>query len=239
MLGEIKFHDSREKSIDQARMIKFEEEYFNKIIVGDITNSPRIMADIGAIMVDFMETMEWGESLPDIHPKSSRLFSFWGEDTKTKKVVVIVRGTIMLVPFTHGTTEGYYADRSEKFSYYPVAIVNSIKPLYKDLDKLENLLDLIYIQINMQWSKLKKTAISNLSGNGLLLKRFNSSVDRVLQYSFICPKEDRELEKALRLKNYQITSILEVLTSPDPSYDKVELDHHIQRSLEIIDENEN
>ncbi len=238
----ILFHDGREKAIDVKRMIEFENKSTHaRFFKGyDEVSAKTLLEELGACAIDYTNVHQtWSKTIPDIHPDSTRLFIIWGEDSKTKEIVSLIRGFFLLVPFTATqTTLSDYYMLEEKVPYYPYAIVTSFRTIYNKKNDLEDLINQLLEKISFNWQKQREKTISRLKEGTEIWERFMLSFDKIIHFSFQCPSIDREVIDILKRKGYQITATMHILASASSYYDKAAIDHHTRLVYKILDESE-
>lgn len=234
-IDRLRFYDGRTAPIDQERLINFEiksviERYYHNRTMDAAT----VIDDIGPFHVDYTNIQHWSREIPDIDKRSARLFVLWAEDEKTKEVVLILRGTYILVPFKYGkeALREYYF-HSKETPCYPMAVISSLRTIYADVLLLCDLLDRIKFEIGENWKNLRKNLIETLDKTELW-ERYVLSLDKIIYFSFLCPSIDRELIEALKRKSYRTTGVMQLLASPTPSYDEIVIQSHLEEAKRII-----
>lgn len=211
------------------------ERYYS----GNEAEAVSLIEELGSFMVDYTNVLYWSKDIPDIDLKSARLFTFWAEDKKTKEIIVLCRGHIILQPFVYGRTqlqEYYFCE--ENVPYYPTAIFSSFRTTIQEKEQLDDLLDQVCKEVDKNWREIRDRAIETLDKSNDLWKRFVLSFDHIIHYSFVCPSIDRDLVSALKRKDFRISGVMEILSSPAPSYDQVTIESHLLQRKRIIEEYE-
>ncbi|MFX0113050.1 MAG: hypothetical protein ACFFB3_00730 [Candidatus Hodarchaeota archaeon] len=235
----IQFHDGREKAIDVYRMIEFENKSLHdRLFKGhEEIRAKTILEELGPCVIDFANIHGWSEDIPDIHPRSARLFTIWGENSETGEVIGVVRGFFVLPPFTTTriSTKDYYMQR-ERVPYYPLACISSFRTILQEKEALNEFLNQLLEEISANWQNLRNDAISRLKRGSDLWKRYVLSFDQIIHFSFLCPSIDREVIEALKRKDFRITGVMQLLAATSPFYDQAAISHHLRTVHEILDE---
>ncbi len=236
-LQNLKFYDGRYHSIDKERLNKFEmEAVINRIYGGRNITSTNLIEDLGPIQLDFTNIHPWSEEIPDIHVNSARLFTLWAENIESRDVILILRGTYILLPFKweESTLKDYYDLTREDLPYYPVAVISSFRTTIKEEIQILKILDRIKSEIELNWRILRKRVIERLNPRSDLWKRYILCFDRIIHFSILCPSIDRELIDALRMKNYRTTGVFQLLASPAAAYDQAMINSHLTEAKKLI-----
>lgn len=236
----IKINDGRKKPIDVERMTELENNcVIERLFSGRASEIAAIFEQLGPWVTDFTNIFVWSKEIPDIDERSARLFSLWAEDNDTKKVLGIVHGFFMVVPFivNPSTLRDYYA-LQEDIPYYPMAIVNSFRTIIQEENELDWFLDKMRGAISQNWKELREKTIARLPKGSELWKRYILSFDNIIHYTFLCPSIDRELIDALQRNDYRISGVMQLLASPSPAYDEATLAHHIRGAKKMISESD-
>lgn len=187
--------------------------------------------------MDFTDVHPWAPEIPDINERSARLFTLWAEDGETKDIILILRGIYVLLPFQWGESSlmDYYAF-AEDLPYYPLSIVSSFRTAFQDEILILHLIDRVKEEIEHIWRELRQTVIDRLEEGSDLWKRYLLCFDRIIHFSFLCPSMDRELLDALRMKNYRTTGVMQLLASPESSYDQAMINSHLSEAKQLIED---
>jgi hypothetical protein len=196
---------------------------------------------MGDWVVDFTNMHDWAKEIPDIDPRSARLFTLWAEDTKTGKILGIVRGFYLIVPFTFDviSVRDYYS-LSEEIPYYPMAIISSFKTTITDEDHIDELLNQMRRAIALDWKKVRKKAIKEIPRTSKLWKRYVLSFEDLIHYTIVCPSVDREVIDALNRLTYRMTGMMQIFSSPTAEYEEVTIQSHlrsVQKYLKSLQDN--
>ena len=231
-------HNGRHNALDVEQILEFDinsltEKYFP---TRDIDSSI-LFEQFGDWCVDFTNVHGWAEEIPDIDPRSARLFTIWAEDEDTGDVLGLARGFFVLMPFTFSpTTMKEYYLLQEDMPYYPNAIISSFRTMIKEENELDFLLDQMRKGISSNWKEVRKNTIKHLSKGSDLWKRYVFSFQDVIHFTFLCPSIDREMIDALQRNNYHISGVMQLLSSSSPSYDEATIKHHLRSSQKILKE---
>lgn len=191
----------------------------------------------GPWAIDFTNLHGWSKEIPDIDPRSARLFSIWAEDASTNEIVGVASGFFLLVPFTFSLTQvrEYYSPK-ENVPYYPMAIMHTMRTTIKEERQLVLFLDRLREGISLNWEECRKNVINHLPKKSELWKRYVLSFENIIHFTFLCPSIDREIIDALTRSNYRISGVMQLLASPAPSYDHITIEHHLRAAQKILDE---
>ncbi len=239
-LFNIKIYNGRKKPIDVERMTELENiGIVEKFFSGRGIELASVFEQLGPWACDFTNIHIWSKEIPDIDERSSRLFSLWAEDTNTRKVLGIVHGYFMVVPFalTPSSIRDYYT-LQEDTPYYPMAIVTSFRTIIQEENKMDSFLDKMRDAISQNWMEIREKTIARLPKGSELWKRYIFSFDNIIHYTFLCPSIDRELIDALQRNGYRISGVMQLLASPSPSYDEATFAHHIRGAKKMISESD-
>ncbi len=234
----IKIYNGRKKPIDVERMTELENNgVLERLFSSSAIELAAVFEQLGPWACDFTNIHVWSKEIPDIDERSARLFSLWAEDSDTKKVLGIVHGFFVVVPFiiTPSSIRDYYT-LQEDIPYYPMAIVTSFRTNIQEENKLDWFLDKMRGAISKNWKELREKTIARLPKGSELWKRYVLSFDNIIHYTFLCPSIDRELIDALQRNNYRISGVMQLLASPSPAYDEATLVHHIKEAKKMISE---
>ena len=110
---------------------------------------------------------------------------------------------------------------------------NQIKGVKKSLNEL---LIRVRQEINKYWKKLRTRVIETLDDDSDLRKRYELSVEEVINYCFICPSIDREVIEVLKNNKYQLTGFLQILTSPTTKYEAAKMEEYMREGRRLIEE---
>lgn len=233
-LKNICFYDGLKRPIDKERILKFEKNaIYDRYYSGRVFDHTTLIEDLGTIQIDFTNIHDWLQELPDIDSKSGRIFSLYAEDIDTKSIVVIIHGYIILVPFGIGKAalkEYYYQAGVD--TYYPIAIISSLRTTISTPNILVKLLDRIEQEVNIYW-KRRKIEIIELLKEGDLWKRYINSFDDIIHYYFLCPSIDRELVFALKQREYKTQGNFQLLSNTTASYDDAMINDHLKRAKRL------
>ncbi|MFW9855168.1 MAG: hypothetical protein ACFFFG_08900 [Candidatus Thorarchaeota archaeon] len=237
-LRNLTFYNGRIHHIDIERVFRFEmEAVINRYYSGLEIDSITLIEDLGPIQLDFTNVHPWGPEIPDVDERSARLFTLWAEDDQTKDVVVIIRGIYVLLPFQWGqsTLRDYY-DFAKDIPYYPLAVISSFRTSFREEIQILQLIDRAKDEIEKNWRELRISVINRLEEGSDLWKRYVLCFDHIIHFSFLCPSIDRELLDALRMKNYRTTGVMQLLASPESSYDRAMINSHLTEAKRLIGE---
>ncbi len=239
-INRLRFFNGRYNSIDNERLYNFElKALLNRYYPDYETETINLIEELGSCMIDYSNSQHWSREIPDIDPRSARLFSIWAEHEETKEIVVLCRGFFILQPFFIGKTQLHeYYFYEEDVPYYPTAIFSTFRTIIRDVGQLSELLDLVCREIDQNWRELREHLIKTLNKNTDLWKRYVFSFDKIVLYEFQCPSIDRELIDALKRKKYRMTGIIQLLSSPSPSYDQITIENHLKQAKKIIEDHE-
>lgn len=228
------FYDGLDYSIDEKRLTEFSVKLTNRFYLGDDIEFVRVVEEFGPVVTHYSNIQPWGEEIPDIDRRSARIFSVWAEDNNTREIVVTVRGFYITTPFHWGkeTVQDYYF-LSEDVSYYPITVITSFLTILSDEQHLISLIERVKEEIQKNWHNLRQRIIETMEKTDIW-KRYVLSFEKLIHFSFLCSTIDRELADALRKKNFRITGILQMLSSPTPSYDKAMVEIHINNAKRIL-----
>jgi len=231
-------HDGREEPVDLKRMMEFEHHsIIGRFFKGREFDASILFEQLGPWAIDFMNVHGWAKEIPDIDSRSARLFTVWIEDAEAKEVIGMVHGFYLLLPFTlSSTTIREYYLLQEDVSYYPLAIIYSIRTIIQDENQLDLLLDRIREGIASTWKKVRLNVIDHLPKGSDLWKRYVFSFNDIIHFTFLCPSIDREVIDALQRNDYRISGVLQLLASPTPSYDEATIAHHLRTARKIVNE---
>ncbi|MFX0151052.1 MAG: hypothetical protein ACFFAJ_09750 [Candidatus Hodarchaeota archaeon] len=231
-------YSGRQNALDVKRMNEFDLKSINeKFYPSRDIDSSSLFEQFGDWCVDFTNVHGWAEEIPDIDPRSARLFTLWAEDGNTGDILGLARGFFILMPFTltPSTITEYYSFK-EDMTYYPMAIISSFRTIIKDEPKLDFLLGQIRKELSSNWKEVRKNTIKHLSKGSDLWKRYVFSFEEVIHFTFLCPSIDREIIDTLQRNNYRITGVMQLLSSPAPSYDEATIKHHLLSSQKMLKE---
>ncbi|MFX0122142.1 MAG: hypothetical protein ACFFAE_00760 [Candidatus Hodarchaeota archaeon] len=231
-------HNGRQKPLDVERMVEFDiKSIKEKFFPTRDIDSSTLFEQFGDWGVDFTNVHGWAEEIPDIDPRSARLFTIWAEDVNTGDVLGITRGFFILMPFTLSlpTMREYYSFQ-EEMTYYPMAIISSLRTTIKEERKLDFLLGKMREEISSNWKEVRKNTIKHLSQGSDLWKRYVFSFKEVIHFTFLCPSIDREMIDTLQRNNYHISGVMQLLSSSAPSYDEATIKHHLLSSQKVLKE---
>ncbi len=233
-------HNGRKNALEVDRLNEFDlKSVSEKFFPTRDIDSSSLFEQFGDWGVDFTNVHGWAEEIPDIDPRSARLFTIWAEEKTTGDVLGLVRGFFILMPFTLSpTTIREYYSFQEDMIYYPMAIVSSLRTMITEEHKLDFLLDQMRKGISSNWKKVRKNTIEHLSQGSDLWKRYVFSFEDVIHFTFLCPSIDREMIDTLQRNDYRISGVMQLLSSPSPSYDKATIKHHLRSSQKILKEAE-
>ncbi len=236
----IKIYDGRKKPIDVERMIELENiSVIENLFSGRAIELATWFEKLGPWPIDFTNIHVWSKEIPDIDDRSARLFSLWAEDTDTNRVLGLVHGYFMVMPFivSPSSIKDYYA-LQEDVPYYPMAIVKSFRTIIQEKNKLDWFLDQMRGAISQNWKEIREKTIARLPKGSELWKRYIFSFDNIIHYTFLCPSIDRELIDALERNDYRISGVMQLLASQTPAYDEATLTHHIRGAKKMISESD-
>ena len=231
-------HNGRQKALDVVRLEEFDlKSISEKFFPNRDIDSSSLFEQFGDWCVDFTNVHGWAKEMPDIDPRSARLFTIWAEDANSGDVLGLARGFYILMPFTLSPTtiREYYLPQ-EEMTYYPMAIISSLRTMIKEENQLDFLLDQMRKEISSNWRELRKNTIKILSKGSDLWKRYVFSFEEVIHFTFICPSIDRELIDTLQRNNYRISGVMQLLSSSAPSYDEATIKHHLRSSQKVLNE---
>ena len=165
-IKKLTFYDGRNHPIDKERLYQFEtkavlDRYYSSQQVASVT----LIEDLGPFNLDFTNIHGiTSEEIPDIDPRSARLFTLWAEDVETKEVVVILKGYYILLSL-HWTDDAihdyYFLD--EDVPYYPMVVISSFRTILKELSDFPPLLESVKEQIELYWRELREHLINTLT----------------------------------------------------------------------------
>jgi len=231
-------HNGRQNALDGERLMEFDI----KCVLGrffptrDIDFSS-LFEQFGDWAIDFTNLQGWAEEIPDIDPRSARLFTIWAEDENTGDVLGVMRGFFVLVPFTLSpTTLKEYFLLQEDMTYYPMAIISSFRTRIHEEHKLDFLLDQMRKGISSNWKEVRKSTIKHLSKGSDLWKRYVFAFEDVIHFTFLCPSIDREMIDTLQRNNYRISGVMQLLSSSSPSYDEATIKYHLHSAQKVLKE---
>ncbi|MFX1251762.1 MAG: hypothetical protein ACFFCZ_09155 [Promethearchaeota archaeon] len=236
----LRFYNGRYYSIDNERLYNFElQTLLNRYYPDYETEAINLVEELGSFMIDYSNAQHWSEEIPDIDPKSARIFTIWAENEDTKEIVVLCHGYFILQPFFIGKNQlREYYFYEEDVPYYPTAIFTTFRTIIQDVVQLNQLLDRVCVEVDQNWRELRAHLIKSLKKNTALWKRYVFSFDKIVLYEFQCPSIDRELIDALKRKKYRMTGIIQLLASPSPSYDQITIENHLKHAKKIIEDHE-
>ncbi|MFW9777550.1 MAG: hypothetical protein ACFFE8_01770 [Candidatus Heimdallarchaeota archaeon] len=231
-------HDGREDPIDLERMIRFDQASAIERYFGDReVDTSKIFEMFGPWVIDFTNLHAWSKDIPDIDPRSARLFSIWLEDADSKEIIGAASGFFLLVPFTFSTTHvrDYYSVQ-DAVPYYPMAIMHTMRTVIKEETLLDQFLDRLREGISENWKKRREEVIRNLPKQSELWERYVFSFENIIHFTFLFPSIDRELIDSLLRNNYRISGVMQLLASPTPSYTQLTIKQHLRAAQKILDE---
>ncbi len=231
-------HDGRQNALDVDRLKDFDlKSVSEKFFPTRDIDSSSLFEQFGDWCVDFTNVHGWAEEIPDIDPRSARLFTIWAEDENTQEVLGLARGFFILMPFTLSpTTIREYYSPQEDMTFYPMAIISSLRTRIKEEKKLDFLLDQMRKKISSNWKELRSNTIKLLSKGSDLWKRYVFSFEEVIHFTILCPSIDREMIDTLQRNNYRISGVMQLLSSSSPSYDEATIKHHLRSSQKLLKE---
>ena len=234
----LKVRNGRNTVLSIEKMIEFDQEsIFGRFYRSRPFDTSNMFEQLGDWPVDFTNIHDWAKEIPDIDPRSARIFSLWVEDSLTEKVLGRVRGFYVIVPFTLDKTTIYdYYSLGEDIPYYPMAIISSFRTIITDEKQLDELLDIMRREISLNWKEVRNNIINSLSKSSKLWKRYVLSFPDVIHFTILCPANDREIIDALNRKDYRMTGLMQVFSSSTPSYDKATIRHHLRSAKKILNE---
>ena len=233
----LKFHDGREKPIPLTKMAIFENNsVYHRLYGGEETDLRTVIEEIGLCALDFKNVHEGSEDITDIDIRSTRLFTIWGENSETGEVVGLIRGFVLLLPFSTPSPPDWYEFYSlrDTVPMYPMAIISSIRAISLNRENWDEFITQLLKQISLIWQKVRKKTISRLPEGSPLWKRYIFSFEDIIHFSFTCPSIDREIIEVLKRRGFRITGFLQLLSSPSPVYDHAAIDHHIKKAQKIV-----
>ncbi|UCG04123.1 MAG: hypothetical protein JSW11_09070 [Candidatus Heimdallarchaeota archaeon] len=231
-------HDGREEPVELERMIVFEKNAYERFYEPSREyNTTRQIEKLGPVLIDFTNIHSWAKDIPDIDPRSARLFSVWFEEAKTHEIIGIAHGFFLLLPFIlSSATPHEYHSFQRNVPYYPIAIIYSVRTTIRNERYLDLFLDRLREGISSNWKKTRTNVINRLPKGSDLWKRYVLSFENIIHFTFLCPSIDREIIDALERNDYRITSVLQLLASPTPSHDEATITHHLHTAREILKE---
>jgi hypothetical protein len=233
----LKIHNGRKKPLDVKQMAEFDSksifERFFKSQTYDASNMFELMGDW---VVDFTNLHDWAKEIPDIDPKSARIFTLWAEDSNTREILGLIRGFYILLPFTldKATIHDYYS-LAEDVPYYPMAIISSFRTIITEEKLIDKLLEQIREAMGRNWKEVREETIRRVPKESKLWKRYVFSFPELIHFTIVCPSSDREIINAVNRLNYRMTGVMQIFSSPSPSYDEATIRHHLRSAQEIID----
>ena len=230
----LQFYDGRQNPIQRERLIKFEmKSVIDRYYQTKSVDAATVIADLGPIHLDFTNIQSWANDIPDIDPKSARLFTLWAEDIESKEIVVIIRGFYILVPFgfSQDELEIYHDDKNAPC--YPIAIISAFRIIYSNIELLIELVDRIKKELTLNWKQVRKNVINSIEKTKIW-ERYVYSLEEIIYFSIVCPSIDRELITALNQKGFRRTNVLQIMVSPEEKYDQIFLQSHLEEAKEII-----
>ncbi|MHA2334893.1 MAG: hypothetical protein ACXAEU_22890 [Candidatus Hodarchaeales archaeon] len=235
-MNKLRFYDGRTHPIDQERLIEFDvksvsDRYYSSRVI----DAAKVIDDMGPFHLDYTNVQFVSSDLPDIDKRSARLFTLWAEDEESKEVVILLRGFYILVPFKFGEEALKEYHHLKDTSCYPMAVISSIRTVFKDLVTLTEVLDRVKEEIVLNWQKTRQQVIDTLDRSELW-ERYVLSFDEIIYFSFLCPSIDRELIEALKRNDYRTTGIMQILASPTLSYDHLKVKLHLNEAMKMIKE---
>ncbi|MFW9779343.1 MAG: hypothetical protein ACFFE8_10865 [Candidatus Heimdallarchaeota archaeon] len=230
----LKFHDGRIDAIEKDRLIQFEiRSVLDRFYSNRTLTAAKVLNDIGSVHVDYTNIQDFHAEIPDIDPRSARLFTLWAEEIDSKDIALILRGFFILVPFDYSKEALTYYYHHEAPSY-PMALITAFRTIYDEVDTLVNVIDQVKDTLLSHWQSLRTSLINTLRKTKLW-ERYVLSLDQLIYYSFLIPSVDRELISALKRKNHRTTGIMQILASQTPSYDQIQIENHLEEAKKIID----
>ncbi|WP_455141904.1 hypothetical protein [Candidatus Hodarchaeum mangrovi] len=230
----LRFYDGRQHSIERDRLVRFElKSVIDRYYQTKSVDAATVLADLGPIHLDFTNIQSWATDIPDIDPKSARLFTLWGEDPETSEIIVIIRGYYILVPFSFSQDELEVYHDEKNTPCYPIAVISSFRTIYSNIDLLILLIDRIKLELTQNWKYVRKRVINSLEKNQIW-ERYAYSLDEIIFYSIVCPSIDRELITALNRWGFRTTGVLQIMASSEPKYDEIFFQSHLEEAKDII-----
>lgn len=236
VIEHLRFYDGREKPIEKDQLIKFEiKSVIDRFYSTRNIDATTVVEDIGPTHIDYTNIQHWSTDIPDIDNRSVRLFTLWAEDEENKEVVLILRGFYVLVPFKfakEALEEYYYYDKDTPC--YPLVVVSAFRTIYTDIAILSDLIERVKLEIEFNWQKVRQKAIDTINKESDLWERYVISLNKIIHVSFLIPSIDRELITAFKQKNFQTTGVMQILTSPTPSYTEIMAKSHLTEAKKLI-----
>ncbi len=232
----LQFYNGRTRPIDKERILDFElNAIYKRYYTDRLFDHSALIENLGPIQIDYSNIHDWLQEIPDIDPRSARVFSLWAEDERTSEVVLIAHGFFILMPFGSGkkAVSEYYNLTGEE-TFYPIAIISSFRTVIDKMAILADLLERVEYEINLLWKDQKQHIISTIE-KGFLWKRYVYSFDEIIHFSFLCPSMDREVIEALRQKDYRTTGVMQLLSSSTASYDDAIINDHLKQAKKMMD----
>lgn len=101
--NQLRFYDGRTHFIDKKRMSEFEARALtDRFFAGENVDVAAVIEELGPVSLHYSNVQPWAEEIPDINPRSARIYTIWAEEKETKEIVVILKGFFILTPFQWG-----------------------------------------------------------------------------------------------------------------------------------------
>jgi hypothetical protein len=234
----IKFHNGLKEIIKSEQLIEFDyNSIMKRFFHSRDLDTSKMLEQLGDWILDFTNVHDWRKEIPDIDTRSARIFSLWAEDLRTGKIIGLVRGFFTLLPYgaDKTTLQDYYTFH-EELPYYPWAVICALRTIVSENKEMDMLLGQMREAISLNWSKVRQNTIKRLSKGSSLWKRYVYSFSEVIHFTILCPSFDREMIDALTRKDYNLTGIMQIYSSPSSSYDDITLKHHLRSAKKIMDQ---
>lgn len=237
VIDRLLFYDGREHPIDKDRLIKFEiGSIIDRFYPTRKIEAATVIDDLGPIHIDYTNIQHWAGEIPDIDPRSARLFTLWAKDEETNEIMVILRGFYILVPFK------FEKEALEEYYYYhdtpcyPLVVISAFRTVYTDIGVLCDLLERVRIEVEKNWQKVRQQVIDTINPQSELWERYVYSFENIIYISFLIPSIDRELIEALKKMDFRTTGVMQIFASPTASYNEAMAKTHLDEAKKYIKE---
>jgi hypothetical protein len=242
------FHDGLKSSINRERLFRFEMKAVIDRLYGKEGReiySTTLMEELGPINIDFTNLhAHLRQDIPDLDPRTARLFSLWAENPDTKEIVAILRGYYILIPFRWGesTIRDYYfydndhqpSETREQTPFYPMVVIASFRTTFSDPEIINALIERSLAEIEEHWKRLRQGIVERVDKDSKVWSRYVLAMDKVIHYTFLIPTMEREIIETLRKSGYRTTGVLQLLASPTLSYNETELQEHLREAQRVL-----
>jgi hypothetical protein len=234
MIKNLQFHNGRKTPIPQERLVQFDiHSVVDRYYQTQTMDASAVISDLGPVHIDFTNIQDWADEIPDIDKRSARVFILWADDPVTKKVILLLRGFFILVPFQFGMEQLKDYHFQHDTPCQPMAIISSFRTIVDDVEVLVELVERVEKELNNHWKETRKRLIDTLEKT-FLWERYVYSLESVAYITYLCPSIDREMLAALKRKNFSSTGVLQVMASPTSSYNQISLRSHLKEAQGII-----